>query len=229
MASRNLEQLVEHGIEIVDAHARVDLPAPQRRREGPSYTTWRVFACARYCAFTLREQPRAWASGHGDTLLDGGRARLRRACKRRSGLGEYPRIAFSCARDHNGIATGFARDGHGIGAAFHVAVADHGHIHRLLDARDDAPVGTSAVQLLGVTTMHRNCGGSGILHANREFGRRFAAHGPTATELHGNGMLNRAAYRRHDGGGKVGIAHQRAAVAFRDDLGAQGNPMLISI
>ena len=31
MASRNLEQLVEHGVEIIDAHARVDLPA---RRSG---------------------------------------------------------------------------------------------------------------------------------------------------------------------------------------------------
>ena len=31
-------------------------------------------------------------------------------------------------------------------------------------------------------------------------------------------MLHLAAYRRHDGGGQVRIAHKRAAIAFRDDF-----------
>ena len=99
MASRNLEQLVEHGVEIIDAHARVHLPARRCGAGKARHIPHSVLAHAHDIApFTLREQPRM-ASGHGDTLLDGGRARLRRACKRRSGLGEYPRIAFSCARD----------------------------------------------------------------------------------------------------------------------------------
>ena len=31
-------------------------------------------------------------------------------------------------------------------------------------------------------------------------------------------MFHRPAYRKHDGGGQVRIAHKRAAIAFRDDL-----------
>ena len=218
MASRNLKQLVEHGVEIVDAHARVDLPARRSGAGKARHIPHGVLSHAHdVTAFALCEQP-CMAPCHGDSLLHGGRARLRRTCQSRAGLGEYPGIALGGTRDHDGVATGFARDGHSIGAAFDVAVANHRHIHRLLDARDDAPIGAPAIQLLGIAAVHRDRGSSGILHADRELRSRFAPHGPTAAELHGNGMFNSPANRCHDGSGQVRVAHKRAAVAFRDNL-----------
>ena len=158
------------------------------------------------------------ATRHGDTFLNRRRCRFRLPDKCGLHLGEQPRVSLGAPGDHHRVAARLCRHAHGIGTAADVAVAHDGHGHRLAHPSDDAPVGTSPVQLLGEPPVHRDPVGSGLFHEARESGRRLVAFRPAPPELHRDRMLHGPLHGPHDGGGQVGILHERRAVPLRHDL-----------
>ena len=158
------------------------------------------------------------APRHGDALLNRGRHGRVLTGQRGFGLREYPGVSLGRASDHDGVAASLLLDSRRIGAALHVAVADDGDVDGLLHARNGAPIGAAAVQLLGKPAVHGHRAGARRFHAPGEFRRRFLALRPPSAKLHRYGVVNGSANRADDACGKVGVAHKRAAVAFRDDF-----------
>ncbi len=62
-------------------------------------------------------------------------------------MAEDPRIGGGSAADHHRIAAGLLDHAQGIGRAFDIAIADHGHAHGLLHLANHVPIG-HAIQTL---------------------------------------------------------------------------------
>ena len=163
------------------------------------------------------KQPRM-TSRHGNALGGGWQRGLGIARERGARLRKNPRVALCPPADHDGSASGLFPHAHCIGAGRDVPVADDRNIHRLANARDDAPVSTTAVELLRITPVHRDGGSARTLHLARERDRGLFPFRPATTELDRDRPARSFVHRAHDRRSKLRILHKRRAVAFASDL-----------
>ena len=135
------------------------------------------------------------ASRHGKTFGNVGPRRFFLTLECGFHLGEYPRVAFGPASDHDRVAARLLAQGDRIGAAAHVPVPHDGDGDAALDLRDDVPVGAPAVELLGEAPVHSDGARPRVFHPAGELGGRLLPHLNTAAELHRDGMFHGAAHR----------------------------------
>ena len=131
---------------------------------------------------------------------------------------EEPRVAQRSTGDHDAVAAGALHHLHGVFRRVDVAVAQHRHLHRRLDLGDDVQVDARGVHLLpgagvdGDEFSPRLLAGFGALH------RRDVVGVPAFPHLDRHRAGGVGLDLLDDAAAEVGVQHQLAARAARDDL-----------
>ena len=132
--------------------------------------------------------------------------------------GEYPGIAEAAPADHGKLALCVAEDMLRILRGKDVAVCDDRNVHRTAYLTDDVPIRTPGVHLRPRSAVDGDRRGTRLLRHACEFDGVYAAAVEALAKLHGHGDGDRPDDAFDDAPRKLGVTHERRAVAAFDDL-----------